>query len=248
MKLQEVFDQLTYGELSQLSIGGGEQGVIAPANYDRVLAHINLGLTALHKRFCLKEGQVTLEVLPGVTRYQLHSKYAVNGKNSRELVRYIKDTAAAPFKDDVHKVERVYADSGYEFVMNDVDDPLSVRTTSSTMLEIPELVASPTGQTPDDLNTEFLKVVYRANHPMIRTVDGELDPTLVEVDLPYSHLEPLLLFVASRAHTPTGMVGEFNSGNNYMQKYEMSCQEIERTNLVIDQGSQSDRASRNGWV
>ena len=53
MKLKEVFDQLTYGELSQLSIGGQAQGEITEENYARVVAHVNLGLSAIYKRFHL---------------------------------------------------------------------------------------------------------------------------------------------------------------------------------------------------
>lgn len=48
MNLQEVFDQLSVGELSMLSVGGNDQGVIDESNWDKVLPHINLGLTALY--------------------------------------------------------------------------------------------------------------------------------------------------------------------------------------------------------
>ena len=44
MTLQEIFDQLTYGELSQLSMGGSEAGIIDESNYSRILVHVNLGL------------------------------------------------------------------------------------------------------------------------------------------------------------------------------------------------------------
>ena len=39
MTLQEIFKQLTYGELSQISIGGVENGQINETNFDQILAN-----------------------------------------------------------------------------------------------------------------------------------------------------------------------------------------------------------------
>lgn len=248
MKLQEIFNQLTYGELSQLSIGGGEAGAVAPANYDRLLAHINLGLTALYKRFPLKENQVKIELQPGRLTYPIHSKYAVNGRNSREPVRYIKDTVAEPFRDDIHKIERVYTSGGLEFGLNDLEDPFSMMTPTATVLRVPADIVTPPVELDDALRTTTLDVVYRANHAILVGDGPDLDPEAVEIELPYSHLEPLLYFVAARVHTPTGMSNEANMGNIYSAKYEQSCQEIETRNLRVDNVSQPDRLTRNGWV
>lgn len=248
MKLKEVFDQLTYGELSQLAIGGRDAGAIAPQNYNRLVAHINLGLTALYKRFQLKEGSITVELQSNRLVYPLHSKYAVSSRSSRESVRYIKDSTAAPFKDDLLKIKRVVGTTGVEFPLNDLGDPYTMLTPTSTTLTVPQAIAAPTAELEEQLRTATLKIAYQANHPMIVTDDGNLDLELVEIELPYTHLEPLLLFVASRVHTPAGMTNEANMGNTYYQRYELACQEIETKNLTVDQGSQEDRASRNGWV
>lgn len=248
MKLQEVFDQLTHGELSNLSIGGNEAGVINPANYDRLVPHVNLGLTALYKRFPLKENRFTLELQSNRTVYPLISKYAVSSTSSRETVRYIKDSLAVPFKDDIHKVEKVVASTGYEFSLNDESDEYSVFTPSATVLRVSLDVVDQAMDLPDDLKTTLVEVIYRANHPLIVADGLYLEPEDIELELPYSHLEPLLLFIASRVHTPTGMTNETNMGNTYFAKYEASCQQIEATNLRVDQGSQNTRLYRNGWV
>lgn len=248
MNLKEVFDQLTYGELSQLSIGGGEAGTIAPAQYDRVIAHINLALLALYKRFPLKEGELKLELVAGRTEYDLKSRFAVTSKTSKEPVRYIKDTAVAPFRDDLFKVERVYAESGYEFGINDLDDPYSLGTPTSTKLRVPKVIVDKGPDLHDDLKTATLKVVYRAAHAKIVPEGTDLDPEMVELELPETHLQPLLLFVASRVHMPGGMSGEFNAGNNYLQQYELACQEIMGLGLRPDQDSQPDRLHAKGFV
>jgi hypothetical protein len=248
MKLQEVFDQLTYGELSQLSIGGNEAGAISPTNYNRLVPHVNLGLTQLYKRFPLKEGRLMLELQSNRTVYPIHSKYAVSSRSSREPVRYIKDSLSAPFKDDIHKIEKVVASSGYEFSLNDESDEYGMFTPSATVLRISLDVVDQVMDLPDELKTEQVEIVYRANHPLIVADGADLEPDMLELELPYTHLEPLLFFIASRVHTPTGMTNEANLGNTYAAKYEAACQLLEIKGLNVDQGSQNSRLERNGWV
>ena len=238
MKLSEIFNQLTYGELSQISLGGGSSGEITEANYPKVLSHINLGLTALHTRFPLKEGRLMLQTQPGMLTYPLNSRFAVGNTRSRELVRFIRDSASELFKDDIHKVERVYSGT-QELGLNDESDPMSCFTPSAHVLRVPGSVVE---------DAALLQVVYRANHAPILVGMGLFDPTRVEVELPYSHLEPLLYFVASRVNNPMGMSNEFHAGNSYAAKYEAACQMLELQNLRVDQGSQNTRLERNGWV
>lgn len=248
MKLVEIFSQLTYGEFSQLNLGGAQQGEINEDNYPAVLAHLNLGLTALYKRFPLKEGRLLVVLQPGMVTYPLHSKYALSNTKSKELVRHIQDSPTARFLDDIHKVERVYTLNGVEMGLNDLEDPYAIMTPSAAVLRVPSLIVSGSSEVPAHLQTHTLEVVYRANHPILNADAGGFNPETLEVELPYSHLEPLLYFIASRAHNPIGMVNEFNAGNNYAAKYEMACQQIEQANLRVDQGSQVDRLTRNGWV
>lgn len=236
MKLQEIFDQLATGEFSQLSIGGQEPGTINEANYATVLSHVNLGLTALYKRFTLKEGQLTLELQDDKTKYELHSSFAVNVRRSAETVRYIIDTADDPFVDDIIKVERVLTDAGDELALNDATDPMSVTTPSNLVLRVP------TG-----IEAEKLTVIYRAKHQKINVGIGYFNPDRVEIELPDTHLQALLYYVASRVHNPIGMVNEFNAGNNYYGKYLAECEELENKGLQVDQGGGNTRLAQAGW-
>lgn len=247
MILKEIFDQLTHGELSQISIGGAESGEINESNYGQVLSHINLGLTALYKRFPLKEGRLTIALQPGRFTYPLSSQYAVSNSTSTEPVKYILDTAN-PFKDDIHKVARVNTSSQWELGLNDEGDMYSVFTPSACVLRVPSSIVVSGAELPSYLQTKQLEVVYRANHPKIVLGLGTFDPTTYTVELPDSHLEPLLLFVASRVNNPMGMANEFNAGNNYAAKYERACEQLEQINLRVDQGSQHNRIERGGWV
>lgn len=248
MKLSEIFTQLTYGELSQLNLGGAEAGEISAANYPRIIPHVNLGLTALYKRFMLKEGRLTIALQTGRSTYPLISTYAVANRRSRETAPFIMDTTAEPFQDDIHKVESVYTDYGYEMGLNDESDVYSCFTPSAHILRVPSAVVAESFDLPEKLKTTSLTVVYRANHPPIVIKEGLFDPTRIEVELPYSHLEPLLLFIASRVNNPIGMTNEFHAGNSYAAKYEASCMQLEQTNLRVDQGSQNTKLEKGGWV
>lgn len=251
MQLSEVFTQLSYGELSQISLGGGEQpGIISEKNYGQLIAHVNLGLLALYKRFPLKENSVTVELRAGKITYPLKSDFAVTSRRSRETYRYILDTQDAPFKDDIFKIERVYTDDGYELGLNDPSDEFSISTPSSTILQVPWVIAAQTEELADELKTTKLKAYYRAMHPVLSTNLGAAAPR-TELELQYSHLEPLLLFVASRVNNPIGITNAqtgYSPGNNYAAKYEQACQALETQNLRVDQGAQNNRLHARGFV
>lgn len=247
MKLRDIFDQLTAGELSQLHIGGSESGAIDEADWGKVVTHVNLGLTALYRRFRLKEGRLTLLLQPGLYSYALTSSYAVSNIGSAAPVKYLLDDDE-PFKDHLLKVERVYTQGGLELGLNNLADPYALATPSSTTLRVPAEIVDQAVGLPDALKTPSLGIVFRANHPLLWQRGGVFDPDTLALELPYSHLQALLYFVASRVHNPVGMTNEFNAGNNWAAKYEQECQRLEHENLAIDQGSQGDRLGRNGWV
>lgn len=234
-----------------MSLGGAEPGVIDDTNYASVLPHVNLALLALYKRFPLKEGRILVQLTPGKITYPLQSAYAVNNGIVNATPRYLLDTVEVPFADDIFKVEAVYTESGWEMGLNDKSDEFSIVTPSATLLQVPWDIAAQIEELPTDLRTTTLDVVYRAMHRPLVVGLGVLDPETVEVELPYSHLEPLLLFIASRINGPIGMTSastNFNMGNNYAAKYEASCQALEVANLRVDQGSQNNRIVSNGWV
>ena len=246
MKLAEIYTQLTHGELSQIALGGAEAGQINENNYDKILSHVNLGLSALFKRFPLKQGRLVLALQPGRYTYPLKSQYAASNVASTEPVKYILDSGD-PFLEDILKIEGIFTDTRYELGLNDEANPYAVMTPSASVLRIPAWIVTQGADLPEEYKTTNLEVVYRANHPLI-TSDASFDPENFEVELPYSHLEPLLLYVASRINNPMGMTNEFHAGNSYAAKYEQACQALETTNLRVDQGSQPDRITRNGWV
>lgn len=238
MKLSEVFSGLTYGELSQLSIGGGAAGFIDATNYSNVLTHVNLGLGAIYRRFPLKEGQVTFLFEPGRINYPMDS----NG----DVV--FTEGFDGDFADDILKIEKVETLAGVELGLNDASDPYGCSTPTMTTIRVPAKIVSGDLSVPPEYQTTGLIATYRAGHPVIVKTGANFNPARVELELPYAYLEPLLFFVASRVHNPIGLTNEFHAGNSYYAKYEKACADLETQNLSIDQSNQNTGLQRNGWV
>lgn len=250
MKLQEILDQLSSGEFSQISIGGAEAGVIDATNYAKVVGHINLGLTALYTRFNLKKGQVVVELQPEQRLYKLHSSFADNVRYSRETLRYVKDTAADPFCDDILKIEKILTDEDDEFPLNDAEAIYSIDTPRSTHIMVPAVLveAAEAADKPDWMDTTNLTIHYRANHPKIVVGQGYFNPERIEVELPASHLEALLFYVASRVQAPIGMSQEGAVAVQYSTRFEQACQILEGNGMQIDKVPTNTRLSRGGWA
>lgn len=249
MTLQDIFNALSSGELSQLSIGGKAAGVIDAQNRNKLLPHINLGLTALFKRFRLKEGELLIQLQPAKLRYVLSNEFATSQAGVSSTDAYILD-AGNPFTNDLLKVEAVLTDKGYPLPLNDAMQFYSVNTPKLNTLDVPEAIVNNGNDLPDKLKTTHLKVKYRANHTKL-TYDPAYDYAYEEgseLELPDAYMEALLYFVASRINNPIGMSNEFHAGNSYMMKYEQECQRLEADNLQVDVTQTNSRLVRNGWV
>lgn len=248
MKLTEIFTQLAYGELSNVVIGKNDGGDIDENNYKQIMAHVNLGLTELYNRFSLKEGSLVLRLQNGQAMYPINSKFAVNGKKTTMPIRWIIDTVDNPFLDDISKIERVVTDCGYEMILNDRNSLWSCFTPSATVIRVPERMINGDNTIPHEFKTAELVVSYRAGWVPIDPDVGNFDPTRIDIELPYTHLNALLLFVASRVNAPIGLGQEFNASNNYYARFQKACQELEDEGYEVDQGSHSTGIQRNGWV
>ena len=249
MTLQDVYDQLSYGELSQLfaaSAGIDDvEGAMPSSSYPKILPSIQLGLTELHKRFFLREGQFYLELQPFTRAYLLSNKFAES--NSRSTAdKYILDTDE-PFSDNLFKVERLlgtYREEVYEIAMNERGDPSSLMTSRYDRLIVPtdpELA-------PWLKETTQIDVRYRADHPAINTALANAAPSTIEIELPPTHLEALLFYIASRLHNPLGMTPETtHEGNNYFQRFLASCEELKMQNYEIDEGDDNTKLWERGF-
>lgn len=144
---------------------------------------------------------------------------------------------------DLLKLERVTTPDGQELVLNDPGHPGSATTPSYNQLRLPAGVVSQGHPT--------LELTYRcAPAPLPMTAEAMAVPESVEVDLPMSHLQALLLFCASRVHNPLGLVNEANLGNLFLARYEAECRLLKGEGLEVDQLAQAagSRFASKGFV
>jgi len=239
MTLIDLLKDLTYGELAQLKIGelipGEHQSEPDPTRYEQLISHVNLGLKEIYKRFFLLSREIYIELHEEIAIYMLDSRFAVTNTASIEDPKYIIDTVAAPFVDDVLKIEEVYDEAGNKLPMNDVTEPLSVYTPSYRTIQVPF---------PNDNIT--YSVQYRATHPkLIYTLD--IDPSTVDIALPNSLHEALLYYVASRAFSSLDGDGGI-LGNQYFTRFENSVNNVDNLGLEVQAEPGDWRFDNHGWV
>jgi hypothetical protein len=237
MKLSDIFSLLSTGEFSNLYMGGDANDGIPTAEYPTVVNHINLALTDLHTRFPLKEKEVIIQQYENITMYKLHSDYAESNTSSTKDPKYIKDSADSPFLDDILRIERAYKENGDEVSLNDYGVANSWYTPSWDTLQIPFPVS-----------TNTANLIFRATHPVL-VGTTEIVPTTVEVDLPYSFVNALLMFVASRQFAGKPNQDTQALSMAYYQKYELACTQLEKYNVANDSDAiTNNKLEINGWV
>lgn len=107
MNLQNLYDQLTTGELAQVSMSNNSKGFTVE-NQKRILPQINLGLTALHTRFLLRERRVTFNKREGV---HIHH---INDASFLRLEKVTSPSGATISIDREDRKESVFMDSWNE--------------------------------------------------------------------------------------------------------------------------------------
>lgn len=239
MNLQEIFDQLSSAEFSQLDLGGGDVGVNG-RDYKRLTGSINLALADLHTRFLLKTGKLTLQLQLDQTSYLLDSFYAAANDRSVSAIRYIRDTATSPFLDDILLIEQVLDDEDEILPLNEIDNEDSLHTPDYRTLEFPEVTS--------DMDQLEYTVKYRKGHRLI-VEDDWSDPEDTEIHLPYSYMQALCLFVAARHFMPIASGAEpGQQGNNYFARYEAECIRIANGGQQIYRTHTANKFTARGFA
>jgi hypothetical protein len=236
MTLQDIYNAMAYGELRDLFLLGtdidtGGEGVDLD-QLPKLWPNIELGLTVLHTRFMLKEGSLSVPLVADKSIYVLAPKQDV----------------PANWPDDLLKIDRIsgmFKEQEFDIPLNEVNNPISIRTSSVNTLVMPDPVTYESWLD----STTTLKIKYRANHVKNKPYLANASPSVVPIYLPATHLEALLLFVASRVMNPIGMVpGALHEGNNYAQKFELAVAQLKDGGFDINQSEENNRIANNGWA
>lgn len=235
MKLSEFFSMLTYGELSNLKVGGKDVGGIYPKTSDEVVSYIRQGLTDLHTRFTLKHNEVVVQQYDHITFYPLRYEFAQTNLLSPEPYKWISDSEGKPFQEDILLITEIFDEEGNEVPLNNDFEEDSIYTPQSDVLQITQPVAE-----------NAIAVLYKANHNKIDL--SVRQPKDITLEIPAQLIRPLALYVSSLAHTAVGSPEGMQTGFTKMQEYEAACLQIEVFGLVRKESWTQNNTWRNGWV
>ena len=224
MTLQDIYDQLTYGELSNVFLAkrSRDDQVIEQDDFMKLLPHVQLGLNSIHTRMFLREGTEIFALEDGKVSY---------------LVSPVDENIL-----EIEAVKGMYCAKEYTIPLDELENPESIRRTSFNTFTVPDDET----MAPWLAETTELTVIYRANHPVIKDYIANSAPLITPIYLPATHLYALTLFIASRVHAPMGMRNEFHEANNYNQMYEMEMARLEAFGFSIDTTYQSTRLDDAG--
>lgn len=237
MLLQSFFDQLTYGELAQISIGGIEQEGVVDEVFPNVVSQINLGLLALAKRFPVRVSTIDIQENDSIKLYQLNSLYSVQTGVAPN--NYLIDSVDDTFSDDVLKLEYItYVDTNgatQEVPFNILNNEDSIIKRNYNSFYVPAT------------SDRLLTVYYRAK---LQELDLDaLDPDVDVIDIPPVFIEPLLYFVAARLHANRPTIdGQENTSMKYLQLYEKALVELDNEGLIEESYFTNYKLDDNGWL
>jgi len=203
-----------------------DDGGILRHNFDKIIPHINMGVTEIYKRLEPLIKKVDIQCDLGIMEYRLHKDYTQTAGSAP--VRYIMDSAGDQFLGDVLKLEDITGK-----ILNDSTNPEAISTNYLSFT-----VPAPTD--------ELLEIVYRAKLPAIDSTNFDIETT--ELDLPYAYLSSLLHFIGMRMTTGMPAKEGISDSNTFLGRYEASIAKIHDLGLIVTDNTTNDKATNNGWV
>jgi hypothetical protein len=230
----EIMQNLTFGELSQYSIGGLEDGRIAVTNYPRVMAAINRGVGEIQKDLSINEGSVRLALIPGIVTYPINSEHSVVTGTS--TTRFVDDSVYAPFEDDILRILAVYDKGGTELPINVSNRSDTVYVPAHNVIQVPAVKEG-----------DILGVVYtRLTRPTVVTTAAEASTAVLPI--PDYTLTALYAYVASvmSAGITTGQ--EIADSQVWTNKYNAAIAQIKLTPSVAPDDYTNTKLTDNGFI
>lgn len=236
MDVHDLFQMLSYGELSNLAISSEGSGEIVASARPKLVQYTNEALLRLYSRFVLKENDVLIQQYDHITFYHLLPRFSVNFDPSvpaeDETIRYILDLPTEKFQDEVIKVLAVYDHCGHSRPLNDDASIEGVFTPQAKLIQYP----NPKGD-------RTFSAIYQARHPKIGSNLGE------NIELPEFLWGALTSYIAYKVFSHMNTEGSSAKAQEYMMMYEAVCTEAVDRDLINAAVSRtSTNFQRGGWV
>jgi len=206
----------------------GELKGIAVANKDEsILSYLNLGMIELYKRFQLATSEVVLTM--GKDGTEVGEDYTKISDTIYKLPSNCMSITAA--YDEIEKDEVGVIDN--VIPINDESNPLSIMMVGYNTIQIPIATAG-----------AHISIIYQANPTVVTIADYNGD---VELELPSTLLEALLMYIGYRAH---GVVKGKDSADtaSHRKEFEASCGRANLLGLVVTEDYTSKDVSKKGFI
>ena len=231
MNLTELYSRLSYGPLSNLSMGETTPGDITAPNKPKIVTHLNDALTKLHERFILREKAFVIRTIEGRMDYLLHKIYSTQGHTGSNPI-YILDTVQDPFVEDIVCCLEAWDNTGRKLPLNDSSRDYSLFTPQADILQIPN-------QEPG----AEISVSYQAY-----AVPIVLGSSTV-FQIPKALEQALIYYIAGEVYSNLGSDNSSAKATEHYAKYEKICKDLEDKNtLATSNVSSTSRFDLNGWV
>lgn len=233
MTLIDCLQQLSWGELSNLSWGNDGKGSIRSDKVPVIVNFINEALLRLYSKFALRKAVLFVELTENRTQYHLSSKHAYTNTNSTEE-KFIRDTEENPYKDDLIKIMEVWSNTHCKLPLNNHSEYWSVFTPSFDMLQIPHPICG-----------VVLSVVYQARHPVL---DFYSCPEK-EINIPISLESALKAYVAYLVYSGMNTQEAVANSQKYLAQYDAIIRDTIEQDIVSSSYSQTNiKFNERGWV
>lgn len=235
MKVSDLFQQLSVGELKNLALANEGAGSIRDSDKGSIILHARDALLNLYSRFILKERELILELQENTHFYWLLPKHATSydlPDGQTDVVRYIKDTEEEPFIGDLIKVLSVWTECGCQLPLNDAEHCDSLFTPQANRLQVPHTC-----------DEERISLLYQAKHP---DISADLEEA---IELPDVLWPALRAYIAYKVFSHMNTQESTTKAQEHLAFFESVCRDAEAQDLVSTSISTSNtRFSKRGWV
>ena len=221
MRLSTIFSQMETTELNQLSCVDKTTKKISPDKYQAIVDVMNQGLIDLNTRFKFQIGKVEVPIDPLVAEYDL-TKFDKQIRGRFMQLHDVKDERGTPL------AVNTFTDRGVNF-------------RSMLVMEVPTYL-----RTVHPL--KFVTVQYRSLPKKIGDCFGDIDPEMVDVDLPDAYVWALCLYVASRLHTPVGLQDGTYRTNAFLGLYNAECNRLDEVGMDLESVVDNNQIRSGGWA
>lgn len=234
MDVNQLYQNLSFGQLSNLSISEEGNGLILDSKKPKIILYANEALLRLHTRYMLRESDVLVELVDHITHYHLLKKFAESQwQTSGQDFLYIKDLMREPFDEDVIRILAIYDSYGQQLPLNDDHALNSCFTPQGNVLQITRPVTG-----------VALSILYQARHPRL-----SVDNPDQEIFLPDVLHAALTAFIAYKTYSDMNTQEATAKAQEHLGIYEAICDEVAANDLVSTSRSTTNNCfQQRGWI